>query len=255
MTARPHDGLVLRLFVPARWCDCLSARWSHACPGTPPLSAQPAGDTRSGGRSAAGQLGVAVVSTRAHEYDDCSTARRPRRQFARARWCDRSTARWYRACRGTPPLCARPAGDTHSGGRSAAGQLGVAVVSTRAHEYDDCSTTRRPRRQFARARWCDCSTARCFVSRLSGHVSTVRSAGWRYAGSSWGEEVKVSPIHRLYSQRAREPHESQRANWCTIGVLLVYYWCTICVRYPTRPSATCPLSHKAPCRPPTAPTS
>eukprot|EP00966_Prymnesium_polylepis_P119841 2769471-Prymnesium_polylepis.1 len=92
--------------------------------------------------------GVAVVSTRAHEYDDCSTARRPARalrQFARAHWCDRSTARWSRACPGTPPLSAQPAGDTGGGGRSAAGHLGVAVVSKRAHEYDDRSTARRPR--------------------------------------------------------------------------------------------------------------
>ena len=142
MIARPHVAL------------------SHACRGTSPLSARPAGDTRSGGRSAAGQLGVAVVSTSAHEYDDCSTARQPRRQFARARWCDHSTARWSHACPGTPPLSARPAKGAGGGGRSAAGQLGVAVVSTRAHEFDDCSTARRPRRQFARARWCDCSTAR-----------------------------------------------------------------------------------------------
>eukprot|EP00966_Prymnesium_polylepis_P272825 6302930-Prymnesium_polylepis.1 len=42
-------------------------RWPHACPGTPALSTQLAGDTGSGGRSAAGQLGVIVVSTRAHE--------------------------------------------------------------------------------------------------------------------------------------------------------------------------------------------
>eukprot|EP00966_Prymnesium_polylepis_P173483 4013703-Prymnesium_polylepis.1 len=44
----------------------------------PALSAQPAGCTCSGGRSAAVPLGVPVVSTRAHEYDDCSTARLPR---------------------------------------------------------------------------------------------------------------------------------------------------------------------------------
>eukprot|EP00966_Prymnesium_polylepis_P195495 4531682-Prymnesium_polylepis.1 len=37
----------LRQFARARWCDCSAARWYHACPSTPPLSAQPAGDTRS----------------------------------------------------------------------------------------------------------------------------------------------------------------------------------------------------------------
>eukprot|EP00966_Prymnesium_polylepis_P052977 1226609-Prymnesium_polylepis.1 len=66
MIARPHDGLVLRQFAQARWCDCSTARWSHACRGTPPQSAQPAGYSRSGDCSAAGQLGVAVVSSRAH---------------------------------------------------------------------------------------------------------------------------------------------------------------------------------------------
>eukprot|EP00966_Prymnesium_polylepis_P110439 2555305-Prymnesium_polylepis.1 len=65
--ARPHDGLALRQQVArARWYDCSPARWSHACPGTPPLSARSADGTRGRGRSAAGQLGVAVVSTRAH---------------------------------------------------------------------------------------------------------------------------------------------------------------------------------------------
>eukprot|EP00966_Prymnesium_polylepis_P271577 6274368-Prymnesium_polylepis.1 len=66
MIARPHDGLALQQIARARWCDCLTARWSHACPGTTPLTAQPAEDTGRSGRSAAGQLGVAVVSTKAH---------------------------------------------------------------------------------------------------------------------------------------------------------------------------------------------
>eukprot|EP00966_Prymnesium_polylepis_P193206 4478118-Prymnesium_polylepis.1 len=42
MIARPHDGLALRQFTRARWCDSSTARWSHACSDTPPLSAQPA---------------------------------------------------------------------------------------------------------------------------------------------------------------------------------------------------------------------
>eukprot|EP00966_Prymnesium_polylepis_P137423 3175376-Prymnesium_polylepis.1 len=66
MIARPHDGLALQQFARARLCDRSTAAWSHACPGTTPLSAQPAEDTGDGGRSAARQLGVAVVSTRAH---------------------------------------------------------------------------------------------------------------------------------------------------------------------------------------------
>eukprot|EP00966_Prymnesium_polylepis_P205419 4760250-Prymnesium_polylepis.1 len=32
--ARPHDGLALWQFARARWCDCSTACWSHACPGT-----------------------------------------------------------------------------------------------------------------------------------------------------------------------------------------------------------------------------
>eukprot|EP00966_Prymnesium_polylepis_P205904 4771523-Prymnesium_polylepis.1 len=75
--ARQHDGLALQQFFVC-WCARSTARWSHACPGTPPLFAQPAAGIGSGGRSAANQLGVALVSTRAHEYDDHSTARRPR---------------------------------------------------------------------------------------------------------------------------------------------------------------------------------
>eukprot|EP00966_Prymnesium_polylepis_P068919 1601211-Prymnesium_polylepis.1 len=70
MIAQPHDGLALRQCTRARWCDRSIARWSHTCPGAPPLSAQPAGDTGCRRCSAAGQLGVAVVRTRAHEYDD-----------------------------------------------------------------------------------------------------------------------------------------------------------------------------------------
>eukprot|EP00966_Prymnesium_polylepis_P228091 5278272-Prymnesium_polylepis.1 len=60
MIARPHDGLALRQFARARLCVRSTARWSHVCPGTPPLSARQAEETGSGRRSAAGQLGVAV---------------------------------------------------------------------------------------------------------------------------------------------------------------------------------------------------
>eukprot|EP00966_Prymnesium_polylepis_P068275 1586413-Prymnesium_polylepis.1 len=66
MIARPHDGLVLWQFAQTRCCDRSTERWSHDCPCTPPLSARPSGDMHSGGRSAAGQLGFAVVSTGAH---------------------------------------------------------------------------------------------------------------------------------------------------------------------------------------------
>eukprot|EP00966_Prymnesium_polylepis_P119670 2765526-Prymnesium_polylepis.1 len=82
MIARPHHGLAFQQFAQARWCDRSIARWSHTCPATPPLSAQPAGDTGGSSRRVAGRLGVAVVITSAREYDDCSTARRPRRVAA-----------------------------------------------------------------------------------------------------------------------------------------------------------------------------
>eukprot|EP00966_Prymnesium_polylepis_P134402 3106268-Prymnesium_polylepis.1 len=49
MIARPHEtASPCRSLRELVWCDCSNARWSHACPGTPPLSTPPAGDTRSG---------------------------------------------------------------------------------------------------------------------------------------------------------------------------------------------------------------
>eukprot|EP00966_Prymnesium_polylepis_P174268 4032053-Prymnesium_polylepis.1 len=70
MIARPHDGLALCAAVCASWLVRLLDRTlvPRLCPTTPPLSAQPAGGTGGGGRSAGSRLGVAVVSTRAHEY-------------------------------------------------------------------------------------------------------------------------------------------------------------------------------------------
>eukprot|EP00966_Prymnesium_polylepis_P019976 460075-Prymnesium_polylepis.1 len=67
MIARPHDGLAgsLRELVGATspLDRTLVSRLSgHAST----VSARPTASKRSGGRSAAGQLGVAVVSTRAH---------------------------------------------------------------------------------------------------------------------------------------------------------------------------------------------
>eukprot|EP00966_Prymnesium_polylepis_P083256 1928689-Prymnesium_polylepis.1 len=66
MIAQPHDGLASPCGS-LRELDGATARpHVDACPGVPPLSGQPAGDAGGSGRSAAVQLGVAVVSTRAH---------------------------------------------------------------------------------------------------------------------------------------------------------------------------------------------
>eukprot|EP00966_Prymnesium_polylepis_P117865 2725231-Prymnesium_polylepis.1 len=64
MIARPHDGLAgsLRELVGATGPldrTLISRLSGHAFT----VSARPAGDTRSGGRSVSGQLGVAVVTT------------------------------------------------------------------------------------------------------------------------------------------------------------------------------------------------
>eukprot|EP00966_Prymnesium_polylepis_P035388 822062-Prymnesium_polylepis.2 len=52
-----------------------------------------------------------------------------------------ATARWSDACRGSPRLSAQPPGDTCGGRRSAAGQLGVAVMSTSAQHLTNPSRT------------------------------------------------------------------------------------------------------------------
>eukprot|EP00966_Prymnesium_polylepis_P089934 2082495-Prymnesium_polylepis.1 len=58
--ARPHNGLATvcaSSLVRPLVCTLVSRLSGHACPSS---SARPAGDTRCGGCSAAGQLGVAV---------------------------------------------------------------------------------------------------------------------------------------------------------------------------------------------------
>jgi hypothetical protein len=186
--AHRHEGIrAARQFARARWCDCSTARWSHA---SPPLSAQPAGDTSGGARSAAGQLGVAVVITRSHEYDDCSTPRRPRLvcvSFAQdlvVRLLDRTLVsllsghaspvrsagwRYERRC----PQCSRSAWR-----RSRDHKI------TRVQLYDDCSTARRSRIEAVCASSLVRLLGRTLVSRLSGDVPLARVAGLSYGRRS-----------------------------------------------------------------------
>eukprot|EP00966_Prymnesium_polylepis_P222509 5147841-Prymnesium_polylepis.1 len=67
--ARQHDGTVPGSGCELSWVRRLAtARRSHACPRTPPLSAYPCAGAGGGGRSAAYDRGIAVVTARAiHE--------------------------------------------------------------------------------------------------------------------------------------------------------------------------------------------